>query len=131
MISVKFNIPGEKEMKERLARGYRARRNFLIAQLFSSIVYMTPVKTGKARGGWQISIGSRPASDVDRLDPEGGDTIIAELSNLKGASPFANVFISNLTDYIEQLEGGSSTQAPFGIVTVALPAFRAQYGDVT
>lgn len=131
MIDLKFNLPNEKSMKERLARGYRARRNFLVAELFSSLVYITPVKTGKARGGWQISIGSPPSSDVERLDQTGERTVLSELTNLRGASPFSNVYISNLTPYINSLEDGSSTQAPTGIVKVALPAFRARFGDVT
>lgn len=131
MIDFNFNIPSPASVKERLAAGYRARRNYLVLELLSMIVYQTPVKTGKARGGWQVNIGAPVSGNTGRLDKEGSETIMQELAKLKGASPFAAVHLGNTVEYIDDLEQGSSGQAPDGILRVVVPAFRAIYGDVT
>lgn len=130
-MDIRFDIPSERSIKERLTSGYRARRNFLILELLSMVVIQTPVKTGKARGGWQLGIGAPPVGDIDRLDKEGFITPFEELTKLKGVSPFKTVYLGNNTEYIGTLEGGSSAQAPDGIVRVVMPAFRSMYGDVT
>lgn len=129
MISLDFNVESPAKVKDRLARGYRARRNFLVLELLSLTVYQTPVKTGKARGGWQLGIGAAPTGDTGRLDPEGSRTIMEELAKLKGSSPFAAIHLGNTVDYINDLEEGSSAQAPDGILRVVVPAFRSMYGD--
>ena len=130
MIDINFNMETASEVKDRLARGYRARRNFLVSELLGMIVFATPVRTGKARGGWQVTIGAPASSDVDNLDQVGFDTVETGLSRLKGASPFSDVYISNLTPYIDDLENGSSTQAPEGMVKVSLSAFKSMNADV-
>ena len=128
MISVDFNLESESSVRGRLTSGYRGRRNFLVYELFSLIVYQTPYKTGLARGNWRITVGQRPSGAIDRKD-EGEGVIISEISSLKGSSVFANIFISNNLHYIEDLEEGSSGQAPSGILRVVVPAFRAMNQD--
>jgi hypothetical protein len=130
VISFNFNIESPTATRERLMKGYRARRNFAIYTLLSMIVEQTPVLTGLARGNWQISIGAPPIGTTNRLDPDGSVTPFEEISKLGGVSPFANVFIGNNLDYIDDLENGTSGQAPEGIVRVVVPAFRAMNADV-
>ena len=100
--------------------------------LYSSIVKKTPVDTGRARGNWNVSVGS-PDTSVD--DPSGypkprkkGEKVVKKVVKLKyknSASlpePKGNesIFISNNLPYITTLEYGSSKQAPNGMVGVTL-----------
>ena len=129
MISVDFDLESPAATRERLSKGYRGRRNFLVYTLLSMLVEQTPVKTGLARGNWQIGVKVRPVGTIDRLDPDGDLGPLEELGKLRGASPFSDIFIGNNLDYIDELENGSSGQAPEGIMRVVLPAFRAMNGD--
>ena len=80
----------------------------------------TPVDTGRARGGWQVGLGSYPQGQVDRLDP-GGETTIAAGSEVIGQikTPVRCV-IANNVEYIEALEHGHSQQAPNGMLSLTL-----------
>ena len=129
-IEVNFNIESETTVRERLSKGYRARRNFLVAELLSMIVRYTPVKDGYARGGWYVTTGRASTSAPRAPDKDGGLTILAGIMALRGASPFKDVFINNDVPYIEDLENGSSGQAPEGMVRVSLSAFKSMHGDV-
>lgn len=129
-IEVNFNIESETTVRERLSKGYRARRNFLVAELLSMIVRSTPVKDGYARGGWYVTTGRAGTSAPRAPDKDGGLTILAGIMALRGASPFKDVFINNDVPYIEDLENGSSGQAPEGMVRVSLSAFKSMHGDV-
>lgn len=129
-MEVNFNIESGDKVKKRLTAGYRARRNFLVAELFGAIVFSTPVLSGRTRGGWRISIGTPPQEEKINLDPVGFDTINEQLGNLKGAGAFKDVYIYNRTPYVDELERGSSGQAPEGMVRVNVAAFKAQHGDV-
>lgn len=129
-IEVNFNVENETTVRDRLSKGFRARRNFLVAELLSMIVRGTPVKDGYARGGWYVTQGAPSGSTQRPPDKDGGNTILAGIMALRGASPFKDVFINNDVPYIAELEEGTSTQAPDGIIRVQLPAFKAMYGDV-
>jgi len=126
---INFNVETREKAETRLTKGYRARRNFLISQLFGMIVYATPVRDGYARGGWHVSVGGRGSTAPRPPDRDGSTTILAGLSALRGQSVFKDVWLNNSVDYIEELERGSSKQAPSGMVRVSLSAFKAQYGD--
>ena len=99
--------------------------------LYSSIVKKTPVDTGRARGNWNVSVGSPDTSTTETTQQK---------YNSQESIPTPNgdesIFISNNLDYIEKLEyggypnppkGGSgktvngfSKQAPNGMVGVTL-----------
>lgn len=130
-IDLNFNVETETSVRERLSKGYRARRNFLVVELLSMIVRATPVKDGYARGGWSVSIGAPSSTGPKPPDKDGAATILAGAMALRGGSPFQDVHLYNDVPYIKDLEEGTSTQAPDGIVRVVLPAFKSMYGDVT
>ena len=127
-IEINFTAETLAQTENRLAKGYRARRNFLVAELLSMIVYSTPVKDGHARGGWYVAVGASSSTAPAPPDKDGGATVMRGLSALKGASPFSTIFIKNDVDYITKLEEGSSLQAPQGMVKVSLSAFKSRYG---
>lgn len=82
---------------------------------FGGTVRDTPVDKGAARGSWTVGVGSEPAASPDRLDPSGSAALAEiEAETPKGAGDITYM-MSNLP-YIEELETGSSQQAPQGMV---------------
>jgi len=82
------------------------------------LIKRTPVKHGRARGGWQVAIGNRPQGQVERLDPSGDATIAAANAVIEKIVPFCVCHITNNVDYILDLENGHSAQAPNGMLAV-------------
>jgi len=104
-------------------------------ELFGSVIKMTPVDTGRAKGNWQCSIGSPITSETDRLDS-------AKLDSTNGSVAYADVvktvkgtgnvvWLSNNVPYIQRLEYGSSKQAPSGMVRLSVQRFGSIFADAT
>ena len=99
--------------------------------LYSSIVKKTPVDTGRARGNWNVSVGSPDTSITENTQPK-----FKSAESLPNPNGDESMFISNNLDYIEKLEyggypnppkggkgktvNGFSKQAPNGMVGVTL-----------
>ena len=85
--------------------------------ILRDVVLQTPVKTGRARGGWQAST-TDTTTQLDRLDKDGSPTITAESGNITiGADTY---YIVNNLPYIERLNDGYSKQAPAKFVETAI-----------
>lgn len=84
--------------------------------VFSSVIRMTPVDTGRAKGNWQCTIG-QPATG-EAMTNEGA--MIATVPQHAGAK----VYLTNNLPYIQKLEYGHSTQAPAGMVRVSIDRFE-------
>jgi len=82
----------------------------VVLRLWKEIIKRTPVKTGLARANWQIG--------VERNHDEVGLTPLSP--DIKKMRKVDILFIFNNLPYIERLEAGSSTQAPVGMVGLAL-----------
>jgi hypothetical protein len=106
-----------------------------------AVVVATPVDTGRARTGWTLSIGSAdfyiPPEDTYPNMQSGAahatatrdaDTILRPLLT-RGADVYTVVFDTNSVPYIEELNAGSSRQAPSDYVaravTVVAQMFRS------
>lgn len=100
-----------------------ARRKTVLS-VASRIILRTPVKTGRARGNWQTTIGSPADGVIDGLDPNG---VIAQAqardATAKIGHDDAPVFITNNLPYIQRLEDGASEQAPNGMVSLTIAEF--------
>ena len=99
----------------------------LVFEALSRIVAKNAVDTGYAQGNWQVTIGSLPTGDTDRLDKDGSATIAAGQAALAQLPPFQIVYIGNNVVYIWRLEEGSSTQAPDGMVAVTVEELRTMF----
>jgi hypothetical protein len=95
----------------------------LALEALSQIIMRTPVKEGRARGNWQVSIDQIAEEiDTEALDVSGASTlatgaaVLATLTDCIGHV----IYISNNVPYILKLEHGSSGQAPVGMVSVTL-----------
>ena len=108
------------------------------------IVNRTPVDKGRARGNWQVTIGSPATGTVPDTDIESGraptggrsSTVEKGLAAVSNVGPFDSVFIHNNVSYIEVLENGrhstgrqlrGSMQAPHGMVKVSLAEMEQQF----
>ena len=92
----------------------------LAFDLFRKIILKTPVDTGRARGNWQMNVGTPLKNEKDTADRNGSGTVQNGFANLLSLSPFQTIFITNNVQYIGSLENGRSRQAPKGMVKVSI-----------
>ena len=113
--------------KERVSQVQRK----VFFELSKQIINMTPVDTGRARANWQGNVNGFKPGEVklqqnQRLGREASASV-AEASVLAAMAVHDHgdsLNLGNNLEYIEFLDKGSSTQAPAGIVDVALNNFR-------
>ena len=99
----------------------------IVLEALLRLVEKTPVDTGRARGNWQVTIGSPAEGQFDQTDKEGGDTIAKGLAALAGLPDMQVVWISNNIDYIEELEHGHSGQSPEGMLAITIEELRNMF----
>lgn len=93
----------------------------LAIDVLTGVVEGTPVLTGHARFGWQVSLDQPIEDTIDGVDKDGGPTISRGAAVISQARPFSVIYISNNVPYILELEEGSSqNQAPQGMVAITL-----------
>ena len=91
-------------------------------EIFKSVIFMTPVDTGRARANWNFAYGN-----IDYSVKAKGDTSDPEIKALGLISTKVNgrnIFISNNLPYAQRLEDGYSNQAPTGMVRVTVTQFQ-------
>jgi hypothetical protein len=87
---------------------------------------LTPVDTGRCRGGWLVGIAVAPTGvpDEERRVATAiadGQAIIAQWNVGESDS---SIFIINNVDYAPLLDNGSSAQSPAGMTSAAAKASR-------
>jgi hypothetical protein len=87
-------------------------------KVFNGVVSRTPVRTGSARASWVASVGE--PLYVYRNGGDVASPISPPSFTLKSIPPYQKLYIANGAPYIEQLEFGSSSQAPQGMLRVTL-----------
>lgn len=88
-------------------------------ELFSGVIKATPVDTGRARGNWQTTVGTPARGRLEREDKSGSEAIAeVEAKTPEGAGQVT--MLTNNLPYIDELEFGSSKQAPQGMVRTNL-----------
>lgn len=103
------------KMKRKADMAFRA----LILEAAKRIIYRTPVDTGRARGNWQVSIGSPQVAEFDD-DKNGYMTLMGVRSDTREVDAGEIVYLLNGVEYIVYLERGSSDQHPDGMVAVTV-----------
>ncbi|HEY0684762.1 MAG TPA: hypothetical protein VGD45_20665 [Steroidobacter sp.] len=79
---------------------------------------------GRFRGNWQVSVSFPSSRPLDRIDPNGSQTIEAGAAALAGFEAGPSIYIMNNLPYALRLENGWSKQAPFGMVAVTVVEFE-------
>jgi len=85
-----------------------------VLEVFKGIIMDTPVKSGRARGNWQGTIGAPASGELEVEDPSGSKTISAMQAQVLAwkAITGVSILLTNNVPYIGRLNGGSSTQTP-------------------
>ncbi len=95
-----------------------------------SVVLKSPVKEGRFKGNWNLSIGSEDLSTSETFD-KGGQTTIARaegaLSAYAASEGFPVVYLTNNLPYAGRLEDGYSGQAPSGMVGLTVAEIQAAF----
>lgn len=90
-------------------------------EAFKRVIFRTPVDTGRARANWGCTIGKpRAPMQIESIDKSGSATTAAMAATVQGMKGDGSVFLVNNLPYIHELEKGSSTQSPQGMVGVTL-----------
>lgn len=120
-----FNLALERDKKESVEMFDRRRRAVML-EATKGVVLLTPVKTGRARGNWQLTIEGGQPEVTEDVDPAGGKTIsrIADGIAATKGRPFTRHDLVNGLDYIVPLENGHSRQAPQGMVALTVDRLR-------
>lgn len=86
-------------------------------EAYRRIVLKTPVDTGRARGNWDMTIGSPATGASDTIGPlepkpagwKSGD-VTSGLQAIQSLKPFETIYITNNLPYIRRLEEDSWSQ---------------------
>ena len=108
----------------------------IVLELLRRVVLKTPVDTGRARGNWQVEVGTPPSGVLER-DAKGEDAEASDVSTADAGRVIADalaklgrlgfgevVWVANNLEYVIFLEEGSSDQAPAGMLRVSLEEMR-------
>jgi len=79
---------------------------------------------GRFRANWQVQMNTKPNRTIKSTDKNGGKTINKAKSEMLKYKLGNTIYFINNLPYAEELEEGSSTQAPWGMVKVTVAAFR-------
>lgn len=111
----------ESKIDRTLDQGIRA----TLLQVSTAIIKGTPVKTGRARGNWQASIGRGATGEVSVNSVRSGEAkAIAEVNQKASVAVGDLYYLTNNLPYIERLEYGWSKQAPGGMVRKNMQNFN-------
>jgi len=98
----------------------------VVFDLYVRVAMRTPVDTGRARGGWQISGSGMSGGETGALDntPTGSENQGWGGADTSGLTDDSGAFIFNNVVYIIPLEYGHSKQAPQGMVRLTVAEFQ-------
>ena len=100
---------------------------FLVGE---SVVTLSPVKTGRFRGNWQLTINGLSTNSLIRYDKSGGETL-KEIRDKSQSFTYGEIaYIQNNILYGPLLEDGSATRAPNGMVAITEDRFVSIVNDV-
>lgn len=106
--SIKFSIKLKQAMDETREEMAEVVQKIGLSAL-SSIVVKTPVKTGRARGNWSVSLGEPTSTTATETEDKTGLSTIANGAAAISAYPdkgFPIIAIYNNLDYVIPLEEG-------------------------
>lgn len=90
----------------------------------NELVTLSPVDTGRFKGNWQMTIDMPTDHSLIRYDKEGNVVMDAMKRVIRELTPGQVAYIQNTVEYGYDLEYGSSTQAPNGMVRITEAKFE-------
>lgn len=93
-----------------------------VVELFTTVVKRSPVLTGRFRANWNVSFGTPTLTVTDKTDKSlaTANRVVKTVSTLPTSGV---IYLANGLPYAGRLENGSSQQAPYGMVKVAVAQF--------
>lgn len=91
-------------------------------ELQSNMVEPSPVDEGRFKNNWVASIGAVDTTNTHAPDKSGAGAIARTVAVLDQWTPGQTIWLVNSMPYAKKLEDGSSTQAPSGVVRLAVQA---------
>ena len=102
-------------------------------EALNRIVLKTPVNSGRARGNWNVLIGTDGEEDAAESDDKTGTEAISRGGDVIGdyarETGFPVISIYNNLPYIGRLEDGYSNQAPVGMVATTAAELTVELGS--
>lgn len=97
--------------------------------ILGGVVLKTPVKSGRAKGNWQVTLGDIPSSgETGLFDKTGASALAAGEAQIFQVEAGEDLWIHNNVPYIQRLEEGhSKKQAPHGMLALTLAEIESQF----
>lgn len=92
--------------------------------VFSDVIMMSPVDTGRFRGNWIADIGGYQTNVVNIFDKSGNESISKVNAIVGKAKSGGVVYLVNNLPYAQRLEYGYSKQAPAGMVRTSIANYQ-------
>ncbi len=92
--------------------------------VFSEVILKSPVKSGRFRGNWQVSVGTAKSGAVTIDDKTGTATIGKVYAETLGLKAGQTIYLVNNLPYARKLEYGHSQQAPNGFVRITAQRWK-------
>lgn len=91
----------------------------LCLDMYSRLVFKSPVDTGRFRANWQVGYGAPDTTITLATDLTGNAAVAKAEVELRGAGGNV-VYLTNALPYAKRLEDGWSKQSPFGMVKLTV-----------
>lgn len=89
----------------------------IIIEIGKSLITLTPVKTGRLKGNWQLTVTSPASHSLIKYDKSGNETLSTMMSKVESFTAGQVAYIVNNLSYAGFIEnGGSRYKAPDGMV---------------
>jgi hypothetical protein len=89
-------------------------------QLMRSVIFRTPVDTGRLKGAWRVGINSAPTGKPRTLDKTGAPTRKVAISKLKGVNKNTkSIWIVNNLPYAVPIEEGHGAKNIAGVMVAS------------
>lgn len=103
----------------------------VVSDLLTSVVFLTPVDTGRLRGGWQVGEQIDMASEMPP-DPGGRATIDRAMGSItairgQGSLIGKTLYLYNNVFYAEYIEFGTEKMAPFAMLRESISIVQATF----
>ena len=91
----------------------------LCLDMYSRLVFKSPVDTGRFRANWQVGYGAPDTTTTLETDQSGNAAVAKAEVELRGAGGNV-VYLTNALPYAKRLEDGWSKQSPSGMVKLTV-----------
>lgn len=94
-------------------------------ELLKRVVFLTPWKTGRLRGNWQVTLDLPAAGAIERFADEAGEPTISAGSTVIGGAKAHNIiWLHNGVPYARYIEDGTPRIAAFAMAKRAAAEVR-------